>query len=56
MDMHRVSTYEMMGDSTLTYLTAGTVIKPKFQMDSYGSTVTTATLEAVVEVTPIFVN
>lgn len=56
MDMHRVSTYEMMGDSTLTYLTAGTVIKPKFRMDSYGSTVTTATLEAVVEVTPIFVN
>lgn len=55
-NMQRASTYEMMCDSTIAYCSAGTTIDPIFQMDSYGSTVTTATLSAVAEITPIFVN
>ena len=55
-NMQRASTYEMMCDSTIAYCSAGTAIDPIFQMDPYGSTVTTATLSSVVEITPIFVN
>lgn len=55
-NMQRASTYEMMCDSTIAYCPVGGTIDPIFQMDYYGSTVTTATLSALVEITPIFVN
>lgn len=55
-DMKRASTYEMMCDSAVVYLPAGSVIVPQFNIDSYGSTVTTGTLSVIIEVTPIFVN
>lgn len=54
--MQRASTYEMMCDSTIVYRSAGSIINPVFQMDSYGATVTTSTLSVVVGITPIFVH
>lgn len=55
-DMKRASSFEIMNDSGDVYLTSGTILVPVFQIDSYGSTVITATVDVVMRILPLFVK
>ena len=55
MGMGRSQTYDLLNDSGDVHLGAGTILVPVFQMDSNGSTVTTATVDAVMRILPLFV-
>ena len=52
----RLQTWESLNDSSDVHLGAGTILVPIFQMDSNGSTVTTATVDVVMRILPLFIK
>lgn len=56
MGMGRSQTYELLNDSGAMHLGTGTILVPVFQMDPNGSTVTTATVDAIMRILPLFVK
>lgn len=52
----RLQTWESLNDSSDVHLGAGTILVPIFQMDSNGSTVTTATVDVIMRILPLFIK
>lgn len=52
----RLQTWESLNDSSDVHLGAGTILVPIFNMDSNGSTVTTATVDVVMRILPLFIK